>query len=604
MSTNDFTNPLLKKLNGIETGAQKNEEGTVIDNSYVHTDNNFTNAEKNKIAELQQENTELSSNMPWNTIQGKSLHITDSAKYSKNRLSLSGDMEQEKRSGKNKFKIPESATSNGVTLTKNADGTFNLSGTATAQANFLIPVKNSFVEGKSYTVSSNQSIGAVRYYIHNCTSTGAWKKTQLDFINETTKTKVFGESTTDYISCNIVVVNGATVNLTNVKVQIEEGTATDWEKYGATPSTNYPSMPLTATGVQKIRQFGKNLLPNTAISKTINGITFTVNDDGTVTVNGTATATAVLDVNRQNLLLESGDYMLSGCPSGGSADTYKLDFIAKNTETNIVRYPNDLGQTKYIQVIEPEIITVTRIVVYAGVTLNNAIFKPMLERCKTATDYEAYAEEVNTLNLGTTELCAIKNTNGNVVAQDKPVYRNNKWQWEKNVGKKVFNGTEDFDLWGNGTDSAYRMIYKGLTSTIKKNGLILSNFYSTKLAPQLYDFEVGIATDANGNIIIHDNDFITTDSYKTNLAQKYTNGTPLTAYYPLATPEYIDCTAEQSAVLDKLYNNFELAKGTNNIIVESENGVEVNLELEYMQDLQTKLNLLEAMCVSNVSQEV
>ncbi|MCI8486395.1 MAG: hypothetical protein HFJ20_04770, partial [Clostridia bacterium] len=76
MSTNDFTNSLLKKLNGIDAGAQKNKEGTVIDNNYVHTDNNFTDADKNKIAELEKENSELANNMPWNTVRGKNLHIT------------------------------------------------------------------------------------------------------------------------------------------------------------------------------------------------------------------------------------------------------------------------------------------------------------------------------------------------------------------------------------------------------------------------------------------------------------------------------------------------------------------------------------------------
>ena len=88
------------------------------------------------------------------------------------------------------------------------------------------------------------------------------------------------------------------------------------------------------------------------------------------------------------------------------------------------------------------------------------------------------------------------------------------------------------------------------------------------------------------------------------LAQKYAEGNPVTIYFILATPEYIDCTAEQSAVLDKLYNNFALQKDTNNIIVESENGVGVNMKLTYMQDLQTRLNILEAMCISNASQEV
>ena len=66
---------------------------------------------------------------------------------------------------------------------------------------------------------------------------------------------------------------------------------------------------------------------------------------------------------------------------------------------------------------------------------------------------------------------------------------------------------------------------------------------------------------------------------------------------------YEDCTPEQSEVLNKLYK-LNLQQGVNNIFVESENGVTTELQLEYMQDLNSKLNQLEAMIVSNASEEV
>ena len=54
---------------------------------------------------------------------------------------------------------------------------------------------------------------------------------------------------------------------------------------------------------------GKNLLNNTAKSKTENGVTFTVNADGSVTVNGTATDQAILVLNEN--VLEKGQYLVS-----------------------------------------------------------------------------------------------------------------------------------------------------------------------------------------------------------------------------------------------------------------------------------------------------
>ena len=42
-------------------------------------------------------------------------------------------------------------------------------------------------------------------------------------------------------------------------------------------------------GSVEVVSCGKNLLKNNATTKTINGVTFTVNEDGSVTANGTAT---------------------------------------------------------------------------------------------------------------------------------------------------------------------------------------------------------------------------------------------------------------------------------------------------------------------------
>lgn len=58
----------------------------------------------------------------------------------------------------------------------------------------------------------------------------------------------------------------------------------------------------------------KNLLKNTAITETINGITFTVNVDGSVTANGTASSNAALDIGSLTgaKLKEIGNVILTG----------------------------------------------------------------------------------------------------------------------------------------------------------------------------------------------------------------------------------------------------------------------------------------------------
>lgn len=140
----------------------------------------------------------------------------------------------------------------------------------------------------------------------------------------------------------------------------------------------------------------------------------------------------------------------------------------------------------------------------------------------------------------------------------------------------IFTGTEEIELWGNGTDSAYRMVYKGLVSETKKSGLILSNYYSMKLPTQLYEFVEGIAIDTNGYIIIHDEKYSTVANLKEHLAEQYANGTPVIVEYELAEEIITPLTPTQQKVID----NIETFKGQNYISCIDEI-VPEKIEMEY-----------------------
>lgn len=79
---------------------------------------------------------------------------------------------------------------------------------------------------------------------------------------------------------------------------------------------------------------GKNILINNAVSTETGGVTFTKNDDGSITINGTNTSGSTITYNivtRGSGLfkLNAGEYILSGC-TGGSTATYYL-YIADGT---------------------------------------------------------------------------------------------------------------------------------------------------------------------------------------------------------------------------------------------------------------------------------
>ena len=138
-----------------------------------------------------------------------------------------------------------------------------------------------------------------------------------------------------------------------------------------------------------VKSVGKNLLQNTAITKTVNGVTFTVNNDGSVTVNGTASALSFITLN--TFTLESGDYILSGCPVGGGS-TYRLYFYIGSTLCS------DDGNTKAFSLTEKTRISVI-ISVYANQSVSNLTFYPMIRPANIDGTYEPYTESVNAIPL-------------------------------------------------------------------------------------------------------------------------------------------------------------------------------------------------------------
>ena len=138
---------------------------------------------------------------------------------------------------------------------------------------------------------------------------------------------------------------------------------------------------LQAAVTSMINSGAKNRLQITAASRTVNGITFTVNADGTVTASGTATANAYIQVASipADGELFDGSYRLCGCPEGGSRQSYAqyaaLSSYARYDYGESVSLIPTEGLTGGINII---------IMVYSGYTADNVVFKPMV--CKSV-DY-------------------------------------------------------------------------------------------------------------------------------------------------------------------------------------------------------------------------
>ena len=163
----------------------------------------------------------------------------------------------------------------------------------------------------------------------------------------------------------------------NIKVQIEEGTtATEYEPYGY-------KIPIVNSG--------KNLIPYpySQTTKTENGITFTDNGDGSVTVSGTATGYTAFNFVQALPCRPNQAYTI--VKNGVDVNNVSFVFCDVNENGKITR--------ETVSTTREKTFTVTTLASTAYIKLlmkrqNNAectgTVKPTLELGTTATEYEPY----------------------------------------------------------------------------------------------------------------------------------------------------------------------------------------------------------------------
>lgn len=156
-------------------------------------------------------------------------------------------------------------------------------------------------------------------------------------------------------------------------------------------SDNGKIMDMMLYGKSEQKQYsGKNLLNATLQTTTQNGITCTANGDGTYTLNGTATASFVFIIIKNDDLKKAfgtnEELRLTGAPKGASKTGYYLQ-IWKN-EPEVIYLDTGGGVTAK----KPNASCNVAIVIVNGTVFNNVLFKPMLTTDLTATydDFEPY----------------------------------------------------------------------------------------------------------------------------------------------------------------------------------------------------------------------
>lgn len=300
--------------------------------------------------------------------------------------------------------IGSSGTVNGITFTSNGNGSWAITGTSTAANTFKnlnyatgtyrwmtnhvyfvsgakTPIYIEFMNdgGVSLRVAaeaivkptaslSSMPSSWVRWQIANSGTTVSETLTpQLIDL-----TAMFGSTIADYVYSLEQATSGSGIAWLSKYI--------DLSTYHAYDAGSIQSVQTTAHVTT-----GKNLLEVTGATTTRSGITFAPQTDGSIVCNGTATALVQFVITAT--FSQTGNFILSGCPSGGSTSKYDLRTdSAVDGGSAKVDFGTGIAFSKGTHENTQILITIR-----SGYVCDNLVFRPMIRLASVAdATYEPY----------------------------------------------------------------------------------------------------------------------------------------------------------------------------------------------------------------------
>ena len=264
-------------------------------------------------------------------------------------------------------------TVNGITFTRSNTGEVVVNGTATGTAIYALSANFSY----SISLSTNRNWSIVGENVISVQGLVAG----VTVIRQSDNTSLY-----------IRVQSGATVK-TTVQPQIEKGnTPTAWAPYENI-------RPIKGRDSVTVERCGENLVKfpySIASAANKNGLVFTSQQDGSITVDGTATADTwyLVEGGIEKRLPMNTPMALSGCPAGGSTKSYYMGLYLGGT------WFSDAGKgNTNIKLTTRKIRSRVEISIVKGTVCNNLTFYPKIEVGTTITPYSKYQGSTNTLTL-------------------------------------------------------------------------------------------------------------------------------------------------------------------------------------------------------------
>lgn len=370
-------------------------------------------------------------------------------------------------------------------------------------------------------------------------------------------------------------------------VGTSEGSALAHTIYGMSvqDGTPTPSVPVEIESAKaNFKCVGKNLIPypyHDGNSSTSNGITYTVNSDGSITINGTATAASFYNLTLfdTNKVLK-GNYILSK----GNYNTTSIRLSLQIDSGSGTLYQS-IDSAKSFSLVDKHIFKIF-VSVTSGATLNNVTIHPMLTLADADQTYEPYKHTDVTTDI-TLRAIEVSSTDDYNLERDGKYYIADTVDWSEDEGYKI-------------TRRVGHMLLSSLTY-VKDGSRFVSevlpvndNLYSespTRLTTFLCSSYLNSNTANEGTCFIGKGVgnakklYIYTSQYSTlsDFVASLTSADYIV--YPLSVYSTESITSEQAQALLSLKTYDEATS------ISATDDVEPSLDLEYSKDRNTALAL-------------
>lgn len=466
----------------------------------------------------------------------------------------------------NLFYIEHDGEKNGIKFTKNVDGSYNIFGTATADAYFgtSLSIQDSkLINGETYNIHSNiaVSISEIEILVEGYKNS-TWKG---HLLKGASCPAVATVNLTDltHVRFGIRVKKGTSIDISNFKIKLEKGlTAAPYSPYG-----------MGSVGIDVVN---KNLLNIANTEETTKGgITYSIKN-GILKLNGTATASFDIQLSK-NIKRKKGKYT-------HSSSYIQSGLYISFDNLGYTMISSTVGNKKTFEITEDTTYKTYFIWIDKGTVLSNVEIKLHLEVEDTVADFVEHQSQ--------TAIMPVQQE----MLQGDYIEDVEHHEWGKLVlkGDKVWEKVSN--LYQNKTTYFQTQSFDNLLKTKE----IISNYFTKK---RLWEKdEEGIVCDPSRaySLRIRVNKTIASTSSELNayLKARYDANDPVVIYYKLTNAIDLELTEAQKAVREQKLHTY---KNVTNINLSDELA---SIDVTYKKDLDTILNNLQAQIITNASEEV